>query len=237
MEKSVVNPWNAPSTHAGSVYNFSAPSHTAQVSCANCLRQEDSGARSTGQVPITNTLLRHVLDDNKPLDSLHRQQVEMYLIAHLSWTITTVRQIPPPTALLGVANIHALIAQQIGGQTIPLDVMPSLNVSVAVGTVVHHEETDMLSHYSRYEVLHSVTPRISSIAFASGIRSATKPIPERRHGSTTEQIPKRHGSAANDISELAAAAHRGLKSSEITSFHPVGGGAAGSTSRLPVRCR
>lgn len=116
---------------------------------------------------------------------------------------------------------------QIGGRTIPGDAMPSLNVSVAVGTAVHHEETDMLSYYSGYEVLHSVTPGIRSVT--SGIPSALKPIPERMLGSTTERISQRTGPAANDKSELAAAASRGLKSLAMAPsfFRPVGGGLAG----------
>ncbi|MCJ1468770.1 hypothetical protein MMC07_007400 [Pseudocyphellaria aurata] len=121
---------NAPSTRVGSVYNFSAPSRTGKRSCANCERQEKSGAKSTGQVPITHALLRHIIDDSKPLDSLHRPQVERYLTANLHWSITT-----------------------IGGRNVPLDSMPSLRVSVAVGTAVHHEDPDTLSQYSDYEPL------------------------------------------------------------------------------------
>lgn len=83
-------------THAGSVYNFSAPSHTAKGSCSNCSRQEDAGAKSTGQVPITSTLLRHVIDPTKPLESLNPHQVAKYLTANLHWRITTVRPITPP---------------------------------------------------------------------------------------------------------------------------------------------
>lgn len=93
------------STHAGSVYNFSAPSHTTKGSCANCERQEESGAKSTGQVPITNVLLRHVMDEGKPLDSLHRQKVEKYLTANLHWSITTVRK----NHTLSFYNMHSCL--------------------------------------------------------------------------------------------------------------------------------
>ncbi|MCJ1266573.1 hypothetical protein MMC22_006458, partial [Lobaria immixta] len=88
-QNSVAHSLNATSTYVGSVYNFCAPSLTKKGSCANCERQEELGAKSTGQVPITNALLRHVMLDRKPLDSLHRQQVEKYLTENLNWSITT----------------------------------------------------------------------------------------------------------------------------------------------------
>ena len=94
IPKSGVHCWNASSTHVGSVYSFSAPSLTKKASCANCERQEESGAKSTGQVPITNALLRHILLPSKTLDSLHRPQVKKYLADNLNWSITTVRENP-----------------------------------------------------------------------------------------------------------------------------------------------
>lgn len=93
-QNNVAHSLNATSTYVGSVYNFCAPSLTRKGSCANCERQEESGAKSTGQVPITNALLRHVMLDSKPLDSLHRQQVEKYLTENLNWSITTVCEKP-----------------------------------------------------------------------------------------------------------------------------------------------
>lgn len=47
----------------------------------------------------------------------------------------------------------------MGGSQVPLTSMPSLKVSVAVGTAVHRPERELLSHYSGYELLHSATER------------------------------------------------------------------------------
>lgn len=165
-EKSAGRSSHAPSsTHAGSVYNFSAPSHTTKGSCANCERQEESGAKLTGQVPITNTLLRHVMDTSKPLHSLHRLEVEKYLSANLKWSITTVCIAPP-------LRITRTYGSQIRGRTVPLDSMPSLTVSVAVGSAAHHHHADILSDYSAYEALHLGTQR-ASVAHAASSTSTS----------------------------------------------------------------
>ena len=84
-------------TRAGQVYNFSTPLEAADDntrSCKNCHKQQESQAIATGQVLITNALLKDIQDDGKPLESLRPAEVEAYLREHLVWTVTAVSILP-----------------------------------------------------------------------------------------------------------------------------------------------
>lgn len=80
-------------TRVGQVYNFSTPLEAVDDSgrsCENCHKQQESQAIATGQVLITNALLKDIKDDGKPLESLRPAEVEAYLREHLVWTVTAV---------------------------------------------------------------------------------------------------------------------------------------------------
>jgi Tyosinase C-terminal domain len=84
------------SGYVGNVYNFSSPlpENPEEPGCDNCKAQRELGILSTGQVPITNVLLDHIQDQQKPLWSLHNNPVQTYLTEHLRWKVTRVRLCP-----------------------------------------------------------------------------------------------------------------------------------------------
>ena len=124
----------------GSVYTFSSPAtllgRSEKEGCLNCKRKLKNGAKSTGQVVLTNALLT-CMNGNHPsgvqLHSLRKYELIGALRENLHWRVT--RQ----------------------GQEVPLDRVPGLKVSVAMGEGTHHEEDGVLSKYSNYEVLWACT--------------------------------------------------------------------------------
>ncbi|KZS90427.1 Di-copper centre-containing protein [Sistotremastrum niveocremeum HHB9708] len=123
-------------TCVGTLYNFSTPAHTTGVNdgCENCRRQESGHALCTGQVPITSSLLKYVADDGVPLSSMEPEQVEAYLKKNLTWKITKAY-----------------------GEDVPVSSIPSLEVSLAVGTGCHYGDHSRLSKYHSYRVLPGCT--------------------------------------------------------------------------------
>src|SRR5271156_3493501 len=72
----------------GSVFNFSTPSAAIgrdDKGCINCQRQEESLVKSTGQVPITQALIKL-----PGVEATEHHSVRQYLIQHLRWKVTTV---------------------------------------------------------------------------------------------------------------------------------------------------
>jgi hypothetical protein len=59
--------------------------------CENCGAQQRDSVLSTGQVPITNALIREIRDTHKPLDTLEPDVVEDYLRKNLNWKVVKVR--------------------------------------------------------------------------------------------------------------------------------------------------
>ncbi|KAF8453580.1 hypothetical protein BDZ91DRAFT_668585 [Kalaharituber pfeilii] len=74
------------------LYTFSNPKQDDSY-CANCDRQMMSGVLSTGQIPLTNSLLAHIANKNLPLASLDRDPVRDYLKNNLRWAVTTVSSV------------------------------------------------------------------------------------------------------------------------------------------------
>jgi tyrosinase len=133
----------------GNVYNFSAQSQITPEGCDNCLRQEEARTLSTGQVPITNALLHELEDDTKSLTTLEPEEVGKYLRGMLHWKVTKVRFVKP-------SSVQFTDLEQ-AGEPVPLERIPSLRVSLAVGTGDHYEADTKLSKYHSYRVMHSVT--------------------------------------------------------------------------------
>lgn len=84
-------------TQVGNVFNFSSPSSVIGSNtsgCNNCKRQEQTHARMTGQVIITDTLVeyiqREITRQGMQLRSLAREDVVGYLKKNLHWRITDV---------------------------------------------------------------------------------------------------------------------------------------------------
>jgi tyrosinase len=84
-------------TQVGNVFNFSSPSSVIGSNtsgCNNCKRQEQTHARMTGQVIITDTLVEHIqrqiTQQGMQLHSLAREDVVAYLKKNLHWRITDV---------------------------------------------------------------------------------------------------------------------------------------------------
>ncbi|KAF7341393.1 Di-copper centre-containing protein [Mycena venus] len=98
----------------GSVYNFSSTPEAlgAIDGCENCLRQQQSKILSSGQITLTGALLAS-------LETLDKEAVRPYLRTHLG---------------------HRVVIAD--GTEIPLSSIPSLQVSVAVGSRLAHIKKD-----------------------------------------------------------------------------------------------
>ncbi|KZS92316.1 hypothetical protein SISNIDRAFT_467154 [Sistotremastrum niveocremeum HHB9708] len=109
----------------GTVYNFSArPEETGgPEGCGNCRSQQEDETLATGQVHVTVPLLDAVQNSSIALSSLHPDHVEEYLKKHLHWKVT-----------------------KLYGEEVPLDSIPSLKVSLAVGTGDHYKDETQLSN-------------------------------------------------------------------------------------------
>ena len=85
-------PLHLSTAHVGIVYNFSNPIYTnpASPGCANCRRKAEEGGYETGQIPITNPLAAHALDDTISLTTLEPQDVQGYIQKSLHWQVRTV---------------------------------------------------------------------------------------------------------------------------------------------------
>ncbi|MCJ1352324.1 MAG: hypothetical protein MMC33_002308 [Icmadophila ericetorum] len=149
-------------TKVGQVYNFSTPLESLSSNaggCENCLSQQKSKAKATGQVLITNTLLADVEDNGKPLTSLRPTEVEVYLREHLRWTVTT-----------------------LNGQEISLNEIPSLQVHVAAGIGSHDQDpmSQCLLCHGRFALRRTVqrvlSPRTPISLKARSITTLRNPI-------------------------------------------------------------
>lgn len=77
----------------GSVYNFSStPESMGGIDgCENCLRQQQSGILSSGQITLTGALLATI--DDGSLDTLDKDVVGPYLQEHLKHRVVIVRRL------------------------------------------------------------------------------------------------------------------------------------------------
>ena len=149
------------------------------------------------------------MDVSKPLHSLHRHEVETYLSANLNWSITTVCIAPP----LRTTRAHGFcFISQIRGRTVPLDSMPSLTVSVAVGSAVHHHHADLLSDYSAYETLHLGT-QPASVAHAASSTS-TSPSASIHH----DRLATTAYACSDPRSESSPPFHTSLDGANLRSY-------------------
>ena len=78
--------------HVGSVYTFSRVYTDGEtVRCPNCAHQADYEALSTGQVPLTITLVKHAEDQsNHDINHIDHRSVDRYLTRHLTWKVLSV---------------------------------------------------------------------------------------------------------------------------------------------------
>ena len=148
-------------TQIGLVYNFSAPvtgRGTGPEGCENCKTQQMKGALSSGQVILTDHLVENIAKEKEQrgltLTSLSRDEVVAHLKKNLHWRISDV-SLPLAHVIRAETNIGD--ANQRNDVTIPKENMPSLNISVATGKVIHHAEASRFSEYGDYEVLWTVT--------------------------------------------------------------------------------
>jgi hypothetical protein len=77
----------------GSAFTFSSPyeGEDGKSKCKNCRTQNETGALSCAQIPITGALLGDAMDpNNADLTSLEKERVEMYLKYALSWKVFKV---------------------------------------------------------------------------------------------------------------------------------------------------
>ncbi|KAH6906532.1 tyrosinase [Coprinopsis sp. MPI-PUGE-AT-0042] len=76
----------------GDVYNFSfvAESRLGTSTCENCQNQQATNAVVTGQVFVTEELIKAVKDSNKAIKDLSQEEIAAYVKANLSWKVLRV---------------------------------------------------------------------------------------------------------------------------------------------------
>ncbi|KAF1814577.1 Di-copper centre-containing protein [Eremomyces bilateralis CBS 781.70] len=122
--------------YVGCVVTFSSPlpEDEEEPHCENCRRQLTEGSLATGQVPITEAILDHIEDSGTPLDAIDPKAVDEYLTDRLTWKVI-----------------------RITGEEVPLESLPSLKVSLAVGTVKYYADGCSLPEYTDYQNATQVT--------------------------------------------------------------------------------
>lgn len=118
--------------HVGSVYTFSMDLEARRSydnsGCGNCEEQKKAGTLAQAQIHLTSVLLRHVMDENRPLESLVEEEVERYLVEKLEWK-----------------------AEAAPGVPIRMDQLPKTKIFVMRGRSEHPSNDEELSRYHGYE--------------------------------------------------------------------------------------